>query len=147
MSLKESVKEHEGFRSRVYKDTLGFDTVGYGFKCSDLSSDELACNAGKIEPMSVEVAEKILDMKLAKLQKNTYTAISWLKFAPPLVGEVICEMVYQMGLSGVLGFKNTLAMLENKEYKKAASNMLLSKWAKQTPNRAKALSDKIASIG
>ena len=28
--LKERIKEHEGFRSYVYKDSLGFATIGYG---------------------------------------------------------------------------------------------------------------------
>ena len=52
MSLKENIKENEGFKSYVYKDTLGFDTVGYGFKVSSLSKDELFLNGGKAEPMS-----------------------------------------------------------------------------------------------
>ena len=29
-SLKERIKEHEGFRNIVYKDSLGFATIGYG---------------------------------------------------------------------------------------------------------------------
>lgn len=147
MSLKESIKKHEGFRSKVYKDTLGFDTVGYGFKCDSLSPDELVINGNKYEPMSEFIADMILDKKLEKLQKQVYTAVPWLKTAPQPVGEVISEMAYQMGINGVLGFKNTLAMLQAKKYKDAASNMLLSKWAKQTPNRAKELSDKIANLG
>ena len=28
--LKEQVKEHEGFVDTVYKDSLGFATIGYG---------------------------------------------------------------------------------------------------------------------
>ena len=28
--LKEKIKEHEGFRDQVYKDSLGFATIGYG---------------------------------------------------------------------------------------------------------------------
>ncbi|WP_258033497.1 hypothetical protein [Campylobacter concisus] len=64
MSLKENIKENEGFKSYVYKDTLGFDTVGYGFKVSSLSKDELFLNGGKVEPMSKAVADQILEMSL-----------------------------------------------------------------------------------
>jgi lysozyme len=32
MSLIDQIKEHEGFRSRVYQCTEGHDTIGFGFK-------------------------------------------------------------------------------------------------------------------
>ena len=35
--LLKAVKLSEGFRDRVYKDTLGIDTIGYGFAIKDLS--------------------------------------------------------------------------------------------------------------
>ena len=38
--LLNRIKEHEGFRSRVYKDHLGFDTIGYGFAIKDLYLSE-----------------------------------------------------------------------------------------------------------
>ena len=31
--IKESIKHHEGFRSKVYLDTLNKRTVGYGHLC------------------------------------------------------------------------------------------------------------------
>lgn len=74
MSLKENIKENEGFKSYVYKDTLGFDTVGYGFKVSSLSKDELFLNGGKVEPMSKAVADQILEMKLIKLASSVCEA-------------------------------------------------------------------------
>ncbi|MDQ7061574.1 MAG: hypothetical protein Q9M43_10770 [Sulfurimonas sp.] len=37
--LIESIKQNEGFRGEVYKDTLGFDTIGYGTKLP-LSKEE-----------------------------------------------------------------------------------------------------------
>ena len=51
------------------------------------------------------------------------------------------ECCYQLGVSGFSKFKKTLAYLEAHEFKKAGVEMLDSKWAKQTPNRAKKLSD------
>ena len=35
MSLIDQIKEHEGFRSRVYQCTEGHDTIGFGFKIAD----------------------------------------------------------------------------------------------------------------
>lgn len=142
MSLKESIKINEGFRSNVYLCPTGHPTVGYGFRVADLSPDELALNAGRVEPMSEEVADAVLDIKIRKFKKQVYSALPWLTYAPMSVQEALCEMAYQMGVAGLLGFKNTLAMLEAGEYEKAALNMLKSKWAKQTPKRA----EKIANM-
>ena len=35
MSLLERIKHHEGYRSKVYKCTEGYDTIGYGFAIKD----------------------------------------------------------------------------------------------------------------
>lgn len=50
-------------------------------------------------------------------------------------------MAYQMGVAGLAGFKNTLAMIADGDFGGAASGMLNSKWAKQTPNRARRHAD------
>ena len=34
-TLREEIKEHEGYRNKVYKDTLGKRTIGYGHLCRD----------------------------------------------------------------------------------------------------------------
>ena len=78
MSLMDNIKANEGFSEYVYRDSLWFLTVGYGFKCDSLTSDELELNKNRYEPMSKEVACKILKLKCcgddiniaSKLQDN-----------------------------------------------------------------------------
>src|SRR3546814_2002261 len=41
-----------------------------------------------------------------------------------------------VGAAGLAGFKNSLKLVEQKRWAEAAANMMLSKWAKQTPERA-----------
>ena len=132
-TLIEAVKLSEGFRDKVYKDTLGINTIGYGFAIKDLVIDE-------------DIAEMILRRKLEKLVDDTNKRFSFLKDLPEQAQDVIYEMCYQLGVTGVSKFKKTLAYLENFEYKMASKEMLDSKWAKQTPNRAKKLSDIIKSL-
>jgi lysozyme len=52
-------------------------------------------------------------------------------------------MSFQLGVDGLLGFKNTLKLVEQGNYESAAENMLKSLWAKQTPARAKRMSDQM----
>lgn len=128
MSLIESVKESEGFRDKVYKCTEGYDTIGYGFAIKDLVLDEDICDI-------------ILERKLINLIDKADKKFPFLRGLPLDKSEVIYEMCYQMGVSGVSKFKNMLKALENEDYDKASVEMLDSLWAKQTPNRALKLSN------
>tara|TARA_Y100000592_G_C5457246_1_gene312016 strand:+ start:189 stop:590 length:402 start_codon:yes stop_codon:yes gene_type:complete len=130
MSLIESIKEGEGYRAKVYKCTEGYDTIGYGFAIKDLELDE-------------EVCDLILDKKLDKLIDATNKKFPFLRELPQDKCEVVFEMVYQLGLTGVSKFKKMLKALEIKDYDKASAEMLDSLWAKQTPNRAIKLSNQM----
>lgn len=143
MSLLQSIKQNEGFRSEIYKDSLGFNTIGYGFLENALTPDELAINGGKITPMSRQIADKILELKLEKLKVELFKRLGWLKEHNEIVQDVLLEMSYQLGIDGVLCFKNTLKMIESKDYENASANILKSKWAMQTPQRARKLSSRL----
>jgi lysozyme len=67
------------------------------------------------------------------LQKN----LIWFDKLDTNTKFVLINMGYQMGLGGVLGFTTTLSLIEQGKYNEASLQMLKSKWAKQTPNRAK----------
>ena len=54
-------------------------------------------------------------------------------------------MCYQMGISGFSKFKKTIYYLETEQYEEASTECLDSLWAKQTPNRAKEVSEAISS--
>jgi len=131
--LLERIKEHEGFRSKVYKCTEGYDTIGYGFAIKDLELDE-------------DIAEEILMRKLTKLIKQVRSKFDWLDSVPREVQGVLVEMSYQMGVTGVTKFKKALHAMQMFQWRIAATELLDSRWAKQTPNRAKELSDIIKSL-
>ena len=134
MSLIDNIKISEGYRSKVYKCTEGYDTIGYGFAIKDLELDE-------------DICDMILERKVAKLVERLEKNLPYLPSLPKDAQDVLIEMAYQMGVSGLLKFKKTLMYIETKDYKDASVEMLDSRWAKQTPNRAKKLSDIMASAG
>ena len=123
-NLIEKIKESEGFVGVVYKDTEGFDTIGYGTKL----------------PLTKEEAEVLLEMRLKAKIKELEQKEPFVNSLPLEKQEVIAEMCYQMGVGGVLGFKKMWAALKKENYALAAAEMLDSRWAKQTPSRAKKLS-------
>ena len=140
--LKDSVKQHEGYRNKVYLDTLGKRTVGVGHLCvEDFWEDDK------------EYEEKFL---MTILEHDLQTAIKGAKDLMSENGcmdmdevaeEIIIEMIFQLGKTGVSKFKNMWKALSALEYSTAASEMLDSRWAKQTPNRAQSMSADMAALG
>ena len=133
MSLIDSIKQHEGYRSRVYDDSLGIPTIGYGFAIKDLELDQDICDI---------ILERKLSALIARIEKK----FQWYKYMPPEIKDIVVEMCYQMGLYGFSCFKKTIAYLQDKKFEKASVEMLDSRWAEQTPSRAKELSTRVKEV-
>ena len=127
----DSLKQEEGFDGMPYEDTLGIPTIGYGTKL----------------PLTEEEAELLLKHRLDKKILEISEKEPFFLDLPQKAQEVIANMAYQLGVGGVLEFKKMWAALKHRDYQKAADEMLDSKWAKQTPNRAKRLAEIMRSLG
>ena len=135
-NLKEMIAKHEGYEPRVYKCPNGYDTIGYGFAIKDLYMDK-------------EIADLILDKKirgiLASIEANEDWD-TWFWDKPQNVKEVLINMIFQIGFTGVRKFRKTIQYIKDDNFLLAAEEMLDSKWARSdSPNRAKELSDIIKS--
>ena len=139
--LLKSVKQHEGYRNKVYLDSLGKRTVGVGHLCVE---DHWEDNREYPEEMLMNILVK--DLKSA-----IQGAGELCSDCPDLrdqAREIIVEMVFQLGKTGVSKFRNMWKALKKDppQYDVAAKEMLDSRWAKQTPNRAKEMSDHMGSL-
>ena len=139
--LLKSVKEHEGYRNKVYLDSLGKRTVGVGHLCvEDFWEDDK------------EYEEKflltILEHDLKSAKKSAEELCSDCPDLDDLAKELIVEMVFQLGKTGVSKFRNMWKALQHDppNYERASLEMLDSRWASQTPNRAKKMSDHMRSL-
>ena len=137
--LMKSVKAHEGFRNSVYKDTLGKRTVGYGHLCVE---DHWEDN----REYTVPELERVLEADLNNAIQGAEELCSDCPDLKDQAKEIIVEMVFQLGKTGVSKFRNMWKALKVPDYPTAAKEMLDSRWAKQTPNRAKEMSDHMGSL-
>ena len=64
---------------------------------------------------------------------------------PQHVAEVVLEMVFQLGTTGVSKFKKFWKALRVKDYKTAAAEMQDSRWHSQTPKRCESLAEIVAN--
>ena len=140
--LLQSVKKHEGYRNKVYLDTLGKRTVGVGHLCVEAFWED-------DKEYSEEMLMNILKDDLKNAIEGSERLLKDCPVLDDLAKEIIIEMVFQLGETGVSKFKNMLKALKQDppEYSVAASEMLDSRWAKQTPNRAQNMSAEMAALG
>ncbi|OZI64628.1 glycoside hydrolase family protein [Bordetella genomosp. 4] len=128
--LTTQLRRDEGEVLHAYQDHLGYWTLGIGRlidkrKGGGITPDEAAyLLANDINRVSTEVSERL----------------PWFESLDEARKGVLLNMAFQMGVNGLLGFKNTLAMVARHDYAKAADGMLNSLWARQTPDRALRLS-------
>jgi len=137
--LLKSVKAHEGYRDHVYLDTRNKRTVGVGHLCVEDHWEDH-------KKYSEEMLMKVLEDDLKNAIRGAEELCSDCPVLEDQAKEIIVEMVFQLGESGVSKFRNMWKALKVPDYPTAAKEMLDSRWAKQTPNRAKEMSDHMGSL-
>jgi lysozyme len=132
------IKAHEGLRLKPYKCTAGRWTIGYGHN--------LEAHNEKI-PISItlEQAEKYLDADIASAETQCRSRMPYFSKLDDVRKAVLVDMCFNLGLGGLLGFKQTLGFVAAGNYATAASQMLNSKWATQVRYRAVRLSNMMSS--
>ena len=127
-TVKDQLIRHEGLRLKPYRCTAGKLTIGIGRNLEDsgispqeayamLDNDILAC-------------ESLLKARIPEIYDPLDDARK----------SVLINMCFNLGISGLLGFTNTLALIKAANYERAANAMLVSRWAKQVGRRALELS-------
>jgi GH24 family phage-related lysozyme (muramidase) len=139
------VSTWEGFSNKVYVDTTGNRTIGYGFNLERTDAKKLLSLYGldykKIcdgsQEMSKDIAFKLLsyDIDIAKTFAKKF--ISNFEQLPNRVKEIIVDLSYNLGGSKFSKFVKFKAAIESSDYKLAAEELTNSKWSLQVGNRAK----------
>lgn len=123
--LKSLIKSHEGLRLKVYTDTLGHPSIGYG-------------RALDVTGITEREAEMLLDADLTRaingarrVYGEDFGSLSTVRQA------ALVDMCFQLGEAGLGKFVNMLQAAQSGDWDYAARSALQSKWAKQTPKRAR----------
>ncbi|GGE75912.1 lysozyme [Streptosporangium jomthongense] len=125
--LRSQLEKHEGLRLKPYLDTVGKLTVGYGRNLDDVG-------------ITRDEADFMLDNDIEAVERQLET-VSEYRALDPVRQTVIANMCFNLGFRGLIGFKRMWAAIGQGNYKRAASEMLNSKWARQVGTRATELAD------
>ena len=125
--LIEDLKRDEGWAPSLYFDSLGFATIGYGFLIDPKKDGELP----------IEIADLWLAHAVKERWGQLVKEIPWAVELPYSAQRALGNMAYQLGVKGVLNFKLMIKALKAGDLWLAGREALDSKWAEQTPKRAK----------
>lgn len=163
----------EGLRLKPYRCTSGKLTIGVGRNLDDnwLSAAEIKrllwynpIRSQRIKNapgadvktklladltqygISVEEAKYLLQNDVAAVKSQLRSALNWFDAQPEDVQVVLCNMCFNLGIGGLLRFRNFLAAVKSARWATAADHMLSSQWAGQVGNRAVRLANIIRNI-
>ena len=133
--IEDQLRLDEGERLTAYQDHLGYWTIGVG----------RLIDSRKGGGISREESSMLLRHDIERVEQAIDKALPWAATLDPIRKAALINMGFQLGVSGLLGFAQTLAAIKAGEYQSAADRMLASRWASQTPARARRLADQVRS--
>ncbi len=134
--LARQLRGDEGTEPCVYKDSLGLDTIGVGRLV-----DKRKPGAGLRPDEITYLLNNDIDDRIDALTRR----LPWFQNLDDSRKAVLLNMSFQLGVDGLLQFTHTLALVQDGKYDNAAHAMLQSRWATQTPARAKRMAEQMRS--
>jgi lysozyme len=132
--LARQLRGDEGEKPCAYQDHLGFWTIGVGRLV-----DKRKPGAGLRPDEITYLLNNDIDDRINALTKR----LPWFQDLDDARKGVLLNMSFQLGVDGLLGFVNTLKLIQDGKYDNAAHAMLQSRWAQQTPERAKRMAEQM----
>lgn len=139
-----STKKHEGQVKKGGSHVVYDDATGEVLDTGDTIEGKPTVGSGRNlvdRGLDDEEVEYLLKNDLESFEKRCESHLNdlWGDLNGPRKN-VLVEMAFNMGVSGLLSFKNMLNSLREGNYSEASKEMLDSKWADQVGYRANTLS-------
>lgn len=126
LPLISELRRDEGVIPHAYQDSLGYWTIGVGHLIDKRKG-------GKMPDVIIDMLLRYdIDEKIAELNEK----LPWWGFLDEPSQRVIVNMAFNLGVEGLLKFKDFMDALKDGDRDRAASEMLSSKWAEQVGARA-----------
>ena len=123
----------------AYRCPAGALTIGYGHNLDANPIEGL----GALSCISEARAREILTADAAAFAAALDEEMPWWRRLEAPRQAVLLNMAFNMGLDGLLKFKNTLRAVREMRWKDARDGMLASKWAGQVGRRASRLAEQM----
>lgn len=132
-SIYDQLRRDEVEVLHAYTDSLGYLTIGVGRLIDERRGGGI----------SEDESDYLLHNDVKRVTAALANKLPWLANLDDVRQAVFTNMAFQLGVAGLLSFRNTLACAERGDWAGTAKCMLDSKWARQTPERARRLAKQI----
>lgn len=130
--IKTTLIRHEGLELKPYRCTSNKLTIGVGRNLDD---------RGITHTTAMQMLDEDIELSIEDLRRN----LSWFDEMPEPVQEALINLAFNMGIVRLMQFRKTIAFLRDREWDKAATEMLDSRYATQVGRRADEVADMIRS--
>ena len=130
--IKTTLIRHEGLELKPYRCTSDKLTIGVGRNLDD---------RGITHTTAMQMLDEDIELSIEDLRRN----LSWFDDMPEPVPEALINLTFNMGIVRLMQFRKTIAFLRDREWDKAATEMLDSRYATQVGRRADEVADMIRS--
>ena len=138
--LEDSIKREEGYRDTIYKDSLGFKTLGYGHL---VKPDENFVEGKRYDR---RVIERIFQYDFAISLSDGKKLTKGMDL-PDEAMEVVCELAYQLGINRLKKFVKFFGFIKQKKYVDAGFELENSLLYRQCPERTGRHAERIKGLG
>ena len=142
-ALREQLKVDEGVKYEIYKDHLGYPTFGIGHLITEDDPEHG-------EPDGTEISEdrvnEVFESDVSKFVDEAKILFPDLDDLPEIAQQVIVNMAFNMGRPRLSKFKNFIAGVNDRDWVRAAEEMMDSRWADQVGARAVRLRNLILTL-
>ena len=125
------LRRDEGVRYEPYNDTRGIPTVGVGHNLRTSPLPDVWSY-----PLADAQVDQLLKSDLQVVYKGLTDNLPWWLFLDPVRQRVLANMCFNMGITKLLTFQNTLTFVKKGQFILAAQCMVSSVWATQVGERA-----------
>lgn len=132
------LKRDEGMRLYPYLDSTGWWTIGIGHLIDRRRGGSFPPWLRSV-PITEDEAGHLLATDLLEREARLAGVLPWLEGESEACRLVLSSMAFQLGVAGVLDFRDMLAAAEEKRWADAGREMRASLWYRQTPQRAERL--------
>lgn len=141
MNWEQRLEFHEGFRSTCYLCSEGKKTIGIGhnLEAREFTKEELKAIGDWEKGITKNAAYMILRNDIQICLQDLKKLGFWY-YLDNERQYALLDMCFQLGFQGLMKFKKMLEAIRVKDYEQAAYQCLDSQYGKQTPKRAKRIS-------
>ena len=141
--LRKQLEIDEGCKHEIYLDHLGLPTFGIGHLIID-SDPESTKDIGS--PVTKERVKECFNKDVESVIYDCKKLYNDFDELPEEAQQIIANMMFNMGFTRLKKFKGMKAAVDNKDWKKAADEMVDSRWYNQVTNRAERLVERMKNI-